>query len=111
MNGRLDPQTLRSRKELRFLNASSILEDAIYILTRPVKTLRCRRSKSARSGTLATAYPAMAADSLIMFGPSRAFDCGPCSTAHEHLKGRPPSYRLIGYNWHWMGTGCQDQRT
>lgn len=40
MNGRLVRKTLSFSKELRFLKASTALEDALYNFTRPLKTLR-----------------------------------------------------------------------
>jgi hypothetical protein len=40
MNGRLVRKTLSFSKELEMLKASSVLEDAVYNLTRTVKTLR-----------------------------------------------------------------------
>jgi len=38
MNGRLVRKTLSFSKELRFLKAASVLEDALYNFTRPLKT-------------------------------------------------------------------------
>jgi hypothetical protein len=42
MNGRLVRKTLSFSKELEVLKASSVWEDAVYNLTRPVKTLRLK---------------------------------------------------------------------
>jgi hypothetical protein len=42
MNGRLVRKTLSFSKELEMLKASSVWEDAVYNLTRPVKTLRLK---------------------------------------------------------------------
>ena len=59
MNGRLAPKTLLFSKELEMLKASSVWEDAIYNLTREVKTLRVEVEEAERRFQPRT--PAMAA--------------------------------------------------
>lgn len=61
MNGRLVRKTLSFSKELRFLKASSILEDAIYNFTRPVKTLRVELPNPSKHARWQQRSPAMAA--------------------------------------------------
>src|SRR5882762_7262980 len=61
MNGRLVRKTLSFSKELRFLEASSILEDAIYNFTRPVKTLRVELPNPSKQARWQQRSPAMAA--------------------------------------------------
>jgi hypothetical protein len=61
MNGRLVRKTLSFSKELRLLEASSILEDAIYNFTRSVKTLRVELSNSSKQARWQQRSPAMAA--------------------------------------------------
>jgi hypothetical protein len=46
MNGRLVRKTLGYSKELQMLRASSIWEDAVYNLTRALKSLRIESSSS-----------------------------------------------------------------
>ena len=59
MNGRLVRKTLSFSKELEMLKASSVWEDAVYNLTRAVKTLRVEVAAAARRFEART--PAMAA--------------------------------------------------
>ena len=59
MNGRLVRKTLSFSKELAMLKASSVWEDAVYNLTRAVKTLRVEVAKKKRRFEPRT--PAMAA--------------------------------------------------
>src|SRR5256886_12443403 len=61
MNGRLVRKTLSFSKELRFLKASSTLEDAIYNFTRPVKTLRVEVANQRDQARWQQRTPAMAA--------------------------------------------------
>jgi hypothetical protein len=61
MNGRLESQTLSFSKELRLLEASSALEDALYNFTRPVKTLRVAVANPTKQGRWHQRTPAMAA--------------------------------------------------
>src|SRR5436190_10969046 len=61
MNGRLVRKTLSFSKELRFLEASNILEDAIYNFTRPVKTLRVELPNTSKQARWQQRSPAMAA--------------------------------------------------
>jgi hypothetical protein len=61
MNGRLVRKTLSFSKELRFLKASSVLEDALYNFTRPVKTLRVELPNSSKQARWQQRSPAMAA--------------------------------------------------
>src|SRR5260370_7093619 len=61
MNGRLVRKTLSFSKELRFLEASSTLEDAIYNFTRPVKTLRVELPNPSKQARSQQSTPAMAA--------------------------------------------------
>ncbi len=61
MNGRLVRKTLSFSKELRFLEASSTLEDAIYNFTRPVKTLRVELPNPSKQARWQQKSPAMAA--------------------------------------------------
>jgi hypothetical protein len=61
MNGRLVRKTLSFSKELRFLRASSLLEDALYNFTRPVKTLRIELSNPSKQARWQQRSPAMAA--------------------------------------------------
>jgi hypothetical protein len=61
MNGRLVRKTLSFSKELRFLEASTILEDAIYNFTRPVKTLRVELPNPRNLARWQQRSPAMAA--------------------------------------------------
>jgi hypothetical protein len=61
MNGRLVRKTLSFSKELRFLKASSALEDAIYNFTRPVKTLRVEVANPRGQARWQQRTPAMAA--------------------------------------------------
>src|SRR5947208_10727751 len=61
MNGRLVRKTLSFSKELRFLKASSTLEDAIYNFTRPVRTLRVEVEKPSECMRWQQRTPAMAA--------------------------------------------------
>ncbi len=60
MNGRLVRKTLSFSKELRFLQASSALEDTIYNFTRPVKTLRVELPNSSKQARWQQRSPAMA---------------------------------------------------
>jgi len=62
MNGRLVRKTLSFSKELRFLEAASCWEDALYNFTRPVKTLRVEREDRSTSARWRQRTPAMAAD-------------------------------------------------
>jgi hypothetical protein len=62
MNGRLVRKTLSFSKELRFLEAASCWEDALYNFTRPVKTLRVEREDPSTSARWRQRTPAMAAD-------------------------------------------------
>jgi len=59
MNGRLVRKTLSFSKELEMLKASSVWEDAVYNLTREVKTLRVKVEEEGRRFQPRT--PAMAA--------------------------------------------------
>ena len=61
MNGRLVRKTLSFSKELRFLQASSALEDAIYNFTRSVKTLRVEIANPPDQTRWQQRTPAMAA--------------------------------------------------
>lgn len=61
MNGRLVRKTLSFSKDLRFLKASSTLEDAIYNFTRPVKTLRVELPNPSNQARWQQRSPAMAA--------------------------------------------------
>jgi len=61
MNGQLVRKTLSFSKELRFLKASSTLEDAIYNFTRPVKTLRVEVANPRDQARWQQRTPAMAA--------------------------------------------------
>src|SRR5260370_4626690 len=61
MNGRLVRKTLSFSKELRFLKASSVLEDALYNFTRPVKTLRAELTNPSKQARCHQRSPAMAA--------------------------------------------------
>jgi hypothetical protein len=61
MNGRLVRKTLSFSKELRFLEASTILEDAIYNFTRLVKTLRVESPNTRNLARWQQRSPAMAA--------------------------------------------------
>ena len=61
MNGRLVHKTLSFSKELRLLEASSILEDALYNFTRSVKTLRVELPNSSKQARWQQRSPAMAA--------------------------------------------------
>jgi len=61
MNGRLVRKTLSFSKELRFLQAANILEDAIYNFTRPVKTLRVELPNPSNLARWQQRSPAMAA--------------------------------------------------
>jgi hypothetical protein len=61
MNGRLVRKTLSFSKELRFLEAASALEDALYNFTRPVRTLHVELEKPTRQARWQPRTPAMAA--------------------------------------------------
>ena len=61
MNGPLVRKTLSFSKELRFLKASTILEDAIYNFTRPVKTLRVELPNPSKRARWQQRSPAMEA--------------------------------------------------
>jgi hypothetical protein len=61
MNGRLVRKTLSFSKELHFLEASTILEDAIYNFTRTVKTLRVELPNPRKLARWQQRSPAMAA--------------------------------------------------
>src|SRR5260370_1919858 len=61
MNGRLVRKTLSFSKELRFLEASNALEDAIYNFTRTVKTLRVELPNPSKKARWKQRTPAMAA--------------------------------------------------
>ena len=61
MNGRLVRKTLSFSKELRFLEASCALEDAIYNFTRPVRTLHVELENPTRQARWQPRTPAMAA--------------------------------------------------
>jgi hypothetical protein len=61
MNGRLVRKTLSFSKELRFLQAASALEDAIYNFTRPVKTLRVELANPRDQARWQQRTPALAA--------------------------------------------------
>lgn len=61
MNGRLVRKTLSFSKELRFLKASSTLEDALYNFTRPVKTLRVELTNPSKYARWQQRTPAMVA--------------------------------------------------
>src|SRR5712664_1456254 len=60
-DGRLVRKTLSFSKELRFLKASSVLEDALYNFTRPVKTLRAELTNPSKQARWQQRSPAMAA--------------------------------------------------
>ncbi len=60
-DGRLVRKTLSFSKELRFLKASSVLEDALYNFTRPVKTLRAELTNPRNLARWQQRSPAMAA--------------------------------------------------
>ncbi len=62
MNGRLVRKTLSFSKELRFLQAASCWEDALYNFTRPVKPLRLERKDPSKEVRWRQRTPAMAAD-------------------------------------------------
>jgi hypothetical protein len=53
--------TLSFSKELRFLEASTTLEDALYNFTRPVKTLRMELPNPSKQARWQQRTPAMAA--------------------------------------------------
>ncbi len=59
MNGRLVRKTLSFSQELEMLKASSVWEDAVYNLTREVKTLRVQVEEEGRR--FQPRAPAMAA--------------------------------------------------
>ena len=61
MNGRLVRKTLSFSKELRLLKAASTLEDALYNLTRPLKTLRIALANPSEHACWQQRTPAMAA--------------------------------------------------
>jgi hypothetical protein len=61
MNGRLVRKTLSFSKELRFLQAASTLEDALYNFTRPVRTLRLELPNPSKQARWQQRSPAMAA--------------------------------------------------
>jgi hypothetical protein len=61
MNGRLVRKTLSFSKELRFLKASTVLEDAIYNFTRSVRTLRVELPTPSKQARWQQRTPAMAA--------------------------------------------------
>jgi hypothetical protein len=61
MNGRLVRKTLSFSKELRFLEAASALEDALYNFTRPVRTLRVELEKPTKQARWQPRTPAMTA--------------------------------------------------
>jgi hypothetical protein len=61
MNGRLVRKTLSFSKELRFLKASTALEDALYNFTRPLKTLRVEIENSSSATRWKQRTPAQAA--------------------------------------------------
>ncbi len=61
MNGRLVRKTLSFSKELRFLKAASVLEDALYNFTRPLKTLRIALPNPSKHVCWQQRTPAMAA--------------------------------------------------
>ena len=61
MNGRLVRKTLSFSKELRFLEAASALEDALYNFNRPLKTLRRKLEEPFKSTHWQPRTPAMAA--------------------------------------------------
>ena len=74
MNGRLVRKTLSFSKELRFLKASTVLEDAIYNFTRSVRTLRVELPIPSKQARWQQRTPAMAALALpITFGPLKSF--------------------------------------
>jgi hypothetical protein len=60
-SGRLVRKTLSFSKELRFLQAASTLEDALYNFTRPVKTLRVELANPSKYARWQQRSPAMAA--------------------------------------------------
>jgi len=62
MNGRLVRKTLSFSKELRFLEAASALEDALYNFTRPVQTLRVELQNPSEQVRWQQRTPAMAAE-------------------------------------------------
>ena len=59
MNGRLVRKTISFSKELEMLKASSVWEDVVYNLTRPVRTLRLK--VDAENRRFQPQSPAMAA--------------------------------------------------
>ena len=61
MNGRLVRKTLSFSKELRFLKAASVLEDALSNFTRPLKTLRVELAYPSQHARWQQRTPAMAA--------------------------------------------------
>jgi hypothetical protein len=61
MNGRLVRKTLSFSKELRFLQAASALEDALYNFTRPLKTLRVEIENPSPAARWRQRTPAQAA--------------------------------------------------
>jgi len=61
MNGRLVRKTLSFSKELRYLQAASALEDALYNFTRSVKTLRVELANPRDQARWQQRSPAMAA--------------------------------------------------
>jgi hypothetical protein len=61
MNGRLVRKTLSFSKELRFLQAATALEDALYNFTRPVKSLRVELVNQTKQARWQQRTPAMAA--------------------------------------------------
>ena len=61
MNGRLVRKTLSFSKGLRFLEAASALEDALYNFTRPVRTLRVELDRPTKKARWQQRTPAMAA--------------------------------------------------
>jgi hypothetical protein len=73
MNGRLVRKTLSFSKELRFLEASSALEDAIYNFTRPVKALRVEVANPRGQACWQQRTPAMAAGLTDHVWPSESF--------------------------------------
>jgi hypothetical protein len=60
MNGRLVRKTLSFTKELRFLEATSALEDALYNFTRPVRTLHVEVEEPTKQARWQPRTPAMA---------------------------------------------------
>jgi hypothetical protein len=61
MNGRVVRKTLSFSKELRFLEAASALEDALYNFTRPVRTLHLKLEEPVKCTYWQQRTPAMAA--------------------------------------------------